>query len=185
MAVQLSASQPCSLPCPSMLIFRLHFQLNLQPYTLVLDPLLPTEEISRDSSLGLNTGNPRGVIALHELCYKITESSLPLMDPIGVFAACIGAVKVSLDVADAIARHGMRGIRLLKLYGPSGLFLFWFGSKLTWRMEAQVLGEMADEDASAFKKCVQDECTMVSVAVSIFPWLCRGSLLTSCIRQPL
>jgi hypothetical protein len=89
-----------------------------------------------------------------------------MADIMSLFAGAIGTVRLSLDVADAVARHGLRAIRLLELYGPSGLFLFWFGSKSTWRMEAQVLGELIDEDAMAFKKCVQDECIMVSVAVS-------------------
>lgn len=100
---------------------------------------------------------------------------------IGLFPAA----EMFLDVADAVARHGLRAIRLLKLYGRSGLFLFLFGSKLTWRMEAQVLGELNDEDALAFKKCVQDECTMVSVAVSRSSDRAQSMLLKPPFRQPL
>ena len=100
-------------------------------------------------------------------------------------AVLILTVKVSLDVADSVARHGLRAIRLFGLYGPSGLLLFWFGSKSTWRMEAQVLGELTDEDALAFKKCVQDECIMVSVAVSRCSDHAESMSLKPLFRQPL
>jgi hypothetical protein len=100
-------------------------------------------------------------------------------------AGLVMTVQVLLDVADSVARHGLRAIRLLGLYGPSGLLLFWFGSKSTWRMEAQVLGELNDEDALAFKKCVQDECIMVSVAVSRYSDRAESMLLKPPSRQPL
>jgi hypothetical protein len=60
-----------------------------------------------------------------------------------------------------------RPVHLTKLYGPSGIILYLFGSRTTWRTEAHVLGRLNDSDARDFKKSVQDECTMISVAVSL------------------
>lgn len=60
-----------------------------------------------------------------------------------------------------------RPLDLFDLYGYPGLALFLFGTRTTWRTEAYVLGKVNDEDAMNFKKSVQDECTMVSVAVSL------------------
>jgi hypothetical protein len=61
-----------------------------------------------------------------------------------------------------------RPIDLFDLYGVSGIFLYLFGSRTTWRTEAHVLGTVSDDDALNFKKSVQDECTMISVAVRSF-----------------
>ncbi|KAM3540743.1 hypothetical protein ARSEF1564_006368 [Beauveria bassiana] len=36
-----------------------------------------------------------------------------------------------------------------------------------WRIQAKVLGTLQDDDASHFKKSVQDECAMISVAAAI------------------
>ena len=55
---------------------------------------------------------------------------------------------------------------LFKLYGLSGLVLLIFGSRSTWLIEAHLLGEVDDSEAMQFKKSVQDDCTMISVAVS-------------------
>lgn len=67
-----------------------------------------------------------------------------------------------------------RPLDLYRLYGYSSVVLLLFGSWTTWRTEAFVLGKVNDEDALSFKKSVQDECTMISVAVSLtrrFLWL--------------
>ena len=93
-----------------------------------------------------------------------------------VYMIIAALLEVTLDVADVGARHSLRAFQLLELYGPPGLFLFLFGSKMTWHIEAQILGQMIDEDALAFKKYIQDECTMVSVAVRTSFWLCRWTL---------
>ncbi|TLD30016.1 hypothetical protein E2P81_ATG06669 [Venturia nashicola] len=66
-----------------------------------------------------------------------------------------------------VAQQALKSFRLLTLYGPSGLLLYYFGSLVTWRVEAQVLGQLDDDEAMQFKKSVQDECTMVSVAAAI------------------
>jgi hypothetical protein len=56
---------------------------------------------------------------------------------------------------------------LFKLYGYPSFALFLFGSRTTWRTEAYVLGKMNDNDALNFKKSVQEECTVISVAVRL------------------
>lgn len=55
----------------------------------------------------------------------------------------------------------------VELYGISGIFLWLFGNRATWKAECQVLSQVRDDDAKQFKKSVLNECTMVSVAVSI------------------
>ncbi|KAF2116048.1 hypothetical protein BDV96DRAFT_645399 [Lophiotrema nucula] len=85
----------------------------------------------------------------------------------GLYEAVAALLQTTLDVADVGARHSLRVFRLLQVYDLSGLFLFMFGSEMTWRLEAQVLGQMADDDALAFKKYVQAECTMIFVAAAI------------------
>ena len=56
---------------------------------------------------------------------------------------------------------------LLEVYGfAEGVLLFCFSSRSIWRLEAQVLGSLGDDDAFMFKKSVQDECTTISIAVS-------------------
>lgn len=63
----------------------------------------------------------------------------------------------------------LRPFRLWDLYGAPGIILYLFGSRTTWNVEAQVLGRQDEDDAMQFKKSVQDECTMVSVAVCTTP----------------
>jgi hypothetical protein len=58
-----------------------------------------------------------------------------------------------------------RPFQLFRLYGVSAPFVLLFGSRTTWITEAMVLGRFIDKDAMEFRKAVQDECTMVSVAV--------------------
>ena len=62
----------------------------------------------------------------------------------------------------------IRGYELFRWYGPSGIALWLFGNHTIWRIQAQILGEVKDEDALAFKKSVYNECTMISIAVSLF-----------------
>jgi len=73
-----------------------------------------------------------------------------------------------LDVADFYAREIVRGIQLHKLYGHSGIPLLLFGSRAIWRFQAQILGQVKDDDALEFKKSVYNECTMIAVAVRTF-----------------
>lgn len=81
------------------------------------------------------------------------------MDPISVVAG--SAIESALVARQTIRRP----FDLFKLYGLPGIVLFFFASRTVWRTEAHVLGSMLDDDANNFKKSVQDECTMISVAV--------------------
>lgn len=78
-------------------------------------------------------------------------------------------------VLELVIQHIRRPIDLFDLYGLSGIFLYLFGSRTTWSVEAHVLGIVSDDDALNFKKCVQDECTMISVAVRSFIQKVAGS----------
>lgn len=92
------------------------------------------------------------------------------MDPVSVVVGAISLVATTsalvLDTLDIYFRTLAHAINLYRLYGPSGLILLFFGSRTTWRVEAQVLGQLDDDVAMDFKKSVQDECTMISTAVS-------------------
>lgn len=78
---------------------------------------------------------------------------------IDTFSLVLSAISLILHVS------AYRPFALLKYYGLPGLFYLVFGSRSTWRAQAHVLGTLADEDALNFKKSVQDECTIISVAV--------------------
>lgn len=79
----------------------------------------------------------------------------------------VGVVLTSASIVIQLSAYtAYRPIALFRYYGVPGLFYYVFGSRTTWRTEAHVLGTRADEDALNFKKSVQEECTMISVAVS-------------------
>jgi hypothetical protein len=73
--------------------------------------------------------------------------------------------RITLDLIDISAREAARLFQLWSWYGPSALPLFIFGSRTTWRIQAQILGQLKDEDAIAFKDSVYGEYTMIAVAV--------------------
>ncbi|KAF7927399.1 uncharacterized protein EAE97_010074 [Botrytis byssoidea] len=52
-------------------------------------------------------------------------------------------------------------------YGIGALSLKMYGSRTVWLLQAQIIGELQDEDAIAFKKMACDECTMIAVAAAI------------------
>lgn len=79
------------------------------------------------------------------------------MDPVSLVAAITGVVSVIMH----------RPLALFKLYGARGLVYYVFGNRTTWRAEMRVLGDLKPEDAFNFKKSVQEECAMISVAVSL------------------
>jgi hypothetical protein len=59
----------------------------------------------------------------------------------------------------------VRSFEIIRLYGASGIILCLFGSRNVWRLQAQVLGGLKDDDAFSFTKSIKDECTMIAVAV--------------------
>jgi hypothetical protein len=88
------------------------------------------------------------------------------MDLRPLLSGLFPSIRLALDVADVYAREFVRGYQLCKWYGQSGIPLFIFGNRTTWRIQAQILGELDDDDALAFKTSVYNECTMIAVAVS-------------------
>ncbi|KAH8593000.1 hypothetical protein B0O99DRAFT_516762 [Bisporella sp. PMI_857] len=115
-----------------------------------------------------------------------------MAEVLGVVAS---VYSISAVVGKVVLSYTYRAIHLSRLYGiPAGVILL-FGSRTTWRMQAEVLGKLNKEDAMAFKKSVQDESTMISVAAAIIAqigitglsladlsrthWVARGSFLFS------
>jgi hypothetical protein len=85
-------------------------------------------------------------------------------DPLG---ALIIIAETLLEFADVTARGIVRGYQACRLYGLSGIPLSIFGNRTTWRIQAQILGHLRNEDALAYKESVYNECTMIAVAVRI------------------
>jgi hypothetical protein len=67
---------------------------------------------------------------------------------------------------NSLASGCIRLISFMDMYGLPGFFLYLFGNRAVWPLEAQVLGALQDEDAHTFRRSFQDQCSMISVAVS-------------------
>jgi len=52
------------------------------------------------------------------------------------------------------------------LYGPAGIIVYTFGSQDVWQMQMQVLGSFDQAEAMNFKKSIQEESSIIAVAVS-------------------
>ncbi|CZS93649.1 uncharacterized protein RAG0_03831 [Rhynchosporium agropyri] len=89
------------------------------------------------------------------------------MDPLPLASTIAHVLQIIILVVKIFAQTIRRPMDLVDLYGVSGIFLYFFGSRTTWGTEAQVLGTVSDDDALSFKKSVQDECTIISVAAAI------------------
>jgi hypothetical protein len=87
------------------------------------------------------------------------------MSGLEVVQAIEAIIITCLDGADFCARQFVRVLQLYDFYGPWGIPLLLFGNRTIWRIQAQTLGRVNDDDALAFKKSVYDECTMIAVAV--------------------
>jgi hypothetical protein len=87
------------------------------------------------------------------------------VEGIEIIGTVLAVMQTAQIVIQTLIQPLRRPIDLFDLYGVSGIFLYLFGSRTTWRTEAHVLGTVSDDDALNFKKSVQDECTMISVAV--------------------
>jgi len=61
----------------------------------------------------------------------------------------------------------LRVFGLIRLYGLSGIVLFFFGSWIVWSLEAQVLARLDEDSAERFKRSILDECTMISVSICV------------------
>jgi len=91
------------------------------------------------------------------------------MDPQSTIGAIATLFNAILLIADGLVHLQLRVFHLYSIYGISAIPLQLFGSQTTWRLQAQILGEMRDEAAMAFKESVYNECTMISVAVRNTP----------------
>ncbi|KAF2435024.1 hypothetical protein EJ08DRAFT_730152 [Tothia fuscella] len=89
------------------------------------------------------------------------------MSGVELVGALIATTEISLEVLDIIAHASLHSIQLTKLCGLSGLVLSIFGSRMTWCLEAHVLGTGKDEDALAFKSSLLEHCNTISVAAAI------------------
>lgn len=69
--------------------------------------------------------------------------------------------------AQATQGNVERIVALSHLYGPAGFIVAYFGSASVWNVEAQIIGERNDKQALEFRKSIQDECSMIAVAVSL------------------
>lgn len=82
--------------------------------------------------------------------------------------AIILNLKILAVNLDAYIRYLRHFWALIRIYGPFfGPLVGLFGSRRTWRAEAQVIGVMDDEQALGFRDAVQGQCTMISVTVSL------------------
>ena len=104
---------------------------------------------------------------------------------LGVVSIFTGPLDIVLLVSDSLFQAIHRAIPLFRLYGLSGIVLLFFGSRTTWRVEAQILGKLDDKEALEFKKSVKDECTMISVAVRNFHCLSVDHDELTDLRLPL
>ena len=89
------------------------------------------------------------------------------MDPLSVSSSVIQLISLARAVTSYTFSVTNR-LDYIKLYGISGLVLFFFGSPIVWQLQARVLGSLDDKDALEFRKSMQDECTMTAVAVGQF-----------------
>ena len=102
------------------------------------------------------------------------------MDVLGARGALYSAIEllrfmaqIPLYIADLYVHGIVRGINLYKCYGPSGIAILLFGSRMIWQIAAQILGQVNDHTAVEFKEPMYVECTMISVALcpSHFSWV--------------
>ena len=90
---------------------------------------------------------------------------------IGAISYMFEAVDEAYKLSGAVARAPIKTVETLSFftsrYGPSGIFIWIFGSREVWQMQMQVLGSLDDADAINFKKSIQQESSIIAVAVSI------------------
>jgi hypothetical protein len=84
------------------------------------------------------------------------------MEAVSNFTFAASSLRLCVVFLDDHAREFVRCYQLYKLYRETGSALFFFGNRTTWRMQAQIHGQLK-EDASAFKESVYNECTMIAV----------------------
>ena len=89
------------------------------------------------------------------------------MDPLSAAAS----VTVILQLAGTILRYPYTTSFSLRsytiLYGVAGPVIWGFGSRGVWTLEAKVLASTEEKDATGFRKAMQRERNMTTVAVGV------------------
>ncbi|KAK6344693.1 hypothetical protein TWF718_006652 [Orbilia javanica] len=67
--------------------------------------------------------------------------------------------------------------------GTRGIFVFFFGSSITLKTQVEVMCNLEDEDALAFKKWMIDECNMTAITGAIIAQLVISSLSLDRINE--
>ena len=82
----------------------------------------------------------------------------------------VAALAAVVSIVGSASRHVFRQfssiIFFTKYYGSTGLILCLFGNSEIWRVQVQVLQNTNEADVMNFKKAVQDECSILAIAVS-------------------
>ena len=72
---------------------------------------------------------------------------------------------------NALTRVPIKALKSLSfftvLYGPAGIFIYTFGSHEVWQIQTRVLGGLHEAEAMDFKKSIQEESSIIAVAVSV------------------
>ena len=87
------------------------------------------------------------------------------MDPLSIAGSITQVIQLTSAVQLYFSLSTSNSISYLKLYGISGILVEIFGNNDVWRMQAQVLGSLNDDDALTFRQSIQNECNMEAVAV--------------------
>lgn len=89
---------------------------------------------------------------------------------LGIEALAI--VAAALDIVSGTFSVLRQAFRLLssisfftRNYGVIGLLLCLFDNRSIWRVQVRILRSNNDTDAMNFKRAVQDECSIIAVAV--------------------
>ena len=82
-------------------------------------------------------------------------------------AEAISTAAAVITIAAALIQAPLKTIQSLdffiSLYEPAGIVIF--GSREVWQMQMQILGSVDDADAMNFKKSIQQESSIIAVAV--------------------
>jgi len=97
------------------------------------------------------------VSASHETNKKMAEF-FAVAASMGTISSAL--IQVPIDTIQSV-------FFFLMLYGPAGIVIWTFGSREVWQMQMQVLSSPDDADAMNFKQSIQQESSIIAVAVSI------------------
>lgn len=88
------------------------------------------------------------------------------MEFLSLVPSALSVVQLGFSVSKYVYGSTTSVFYYTRLYGfAAGLVVWGSGSKTAWRMQAQVLRSLNDDDAMRFRTSMQDECNMIAVAV--------------------